>query len=323
MNTRTNDSQPKMSLTRASEFLEISTQAIHKQLKSKNIICDKLGNKSYLTHKKARSFFNIDFKPKVIAGQIVKGGTGKTTIIEHISSCINTYGARVLKIDADPQGNLTDVSGVDAENLPVLIDIIKEDATVEESIISIHDGIDLIPSRIENVVLDNVIINERLPLHTLYSDLLESVADRYDYIFIDCPPTMGQAIAAVSLFADTILAPLNPDKFSVKGLKILIQEINILNKRFKKNIKYKVFLNKFSGRTILSDKTIMSLLSDPILEGSVLSTTIQRTQEIPNITDLNQNLFCHLKKSPTRGDFDLLTRELLQIFPSNHSVKNL
>lgn len=308
--------QPKMSIAHAANFLDISGQAVHKQLKLKGINCQKLGNKLYLTHAEAKQLFNIKFDKRVIVGQIVKGGTGKTTTIDNISSCANTYGAKILKIDADPQGNLTDACGVDAEDKPVLIDVITGNLDINDAIVKVSDGIDLIPSRIENVVLDNVIVNERMPLDHLYRDLLAPIANNYDFIFIDCPPTMGQAVTAASLYADTILAPLNPDKFSAKGLKILKHEIDTLNKRFKTEIAYKVFLNKFSGKTILSEKAIVSLINDPDLEGRILETTVQFSQEIPNITDGNKNLFSSLKSSPTREDFDRLTRELLGISPA-------
>ena len=128
---------------------------------------------------------------------------------------------------------------------------------------------------------------------------------------------MGQAVTAASLYADIILAQLNPDKFSAKGLKILKREIDTLNKRFKTDIAYKVFLNKFSGKTILSDKAIVSLISDPDLEGRILQTTVQFSQEIPNITDSNKNLFSLLKNSTIRDDFDRLARELLGISPAH------
>jgi chromosome partitioning protein len=308
--------QPKMSIADAAEFLGISMQAAHKQLKLKNIVCPKLGNKFYLTYTEAKQLFNIKFQHKVIVGQIVKGGTGKTTTIENVASCANSYGARVLKIDADPQGNLTDTCGIDPESRPVLIDVIKGEASTKEAIINLSEGVDLLPSRIENVILDNVIVNERLPLDKLYKNLLEDIANDYDFIFIDCPPTMGQAVTAASLYADIILAPLNPDKFSAKGLKILKQEVETLNRRFKTDIAYKVFLNKFSGKTILSDKAVVTLLSDPSLEGRILETTVQFSQEIPNITDTNRNLFSSLKKLQTREDFDRLTRELLSISPT-------
>lgn len=307
---------PKRSILDVSEFLGISTQAVHKQLKTKGISCEKIGNKSFITFDTARKLFNFNFKKKKIAVQIVKGGTGKTTSIANIASCANTYGARVLLIDADPQGNLTDAHGIDAEECPILIDVIKGEATIESCVLSLSNGIDLIPSRIENVILDNEIVNKRLPLDKLYKNLLQHIENNYDFIFIDCPPTMGQAVTAASLYADVILAPLNPDKFSAKGLKILKQEVETLNRTYHKHITYKVYLNKFSGKTILSDKAIVSLISDKDLEGKVLSTTVQYAQEIPNITDENKNAFSTLKKSSVRDDFDGLTRELLEITSS-------
>lgn len=306
---------PKMSIATAASFLGVSTQAVHKQLKNKELICEKMGNKSYITYDIAMNLFALSFRKNKIASQIVKGGTGKTTTVDNIASCANTYGAKVLLIDADPQGNLTDVNGIDSEGYPVLIDAIKNEASIEDCIVPISKGIDIIPSRIENVILDNEIVNQRLPLDKLYQNLLDSIENNYDFIFIDCPPTMGQAVTAASLYADTILAPLNPDKFSAKGLKILKQEVEALNKNYQKEVEYRVYLNKFSSKTILSDKAIVSLISDPELEGKVLSTTIQYAQEIPNAADTNKNIFKTLKKSAIREDFDRLTRELLGINP--------
>ena len=313
--------QPKMSIASAAEFLGITVQSVHRQLKSKNILCPRIGNKSYLTFSQSREFFNLKFNQKRVVGQIVKGGTGKTTSIENIACCANTYGARVLKLDIDPQGNLTDCNNIDAEDSPILIDVLKGNAKIQECITNVSEGMDIIPSRIENVILDNTIVTERLPLHTLFEDILAPIENQYDFIFIDCPPTMGQAVTAASLYSNIILAPLNPDKFSAKGLRILKQEITTLNSRFKTNIDYKVFLNKFSGKTLLSDKAIVSLISDPDLEGRVLSTTVQYSQEVPNITDANKNLFSTLKKLSPRNDFDVLTRELLEITTDNIKLK--
>ncbi len=320
------NTQPKIAIANVADFLGVTTQAVHKQLKDRNIVCPRMGNKLFINFEIARKLLGINFHKKKIVGQIVKGGTGKTTAIDNISSCANSYGARVLKIDADPQGNLTDANGVDAEELPVLIDAIKNDVTISECIVNLAPGMDLIPSRIENVILDNEIVNKRLPLDKLYSNLLHEIEDNYDFIFIDCPPTMGQAVTAASLYADIILAPLNPDQFSAKGLKILRNEIKTLNDNFfkdkAKKIEYKIFLNKFSGKTLLSDKALYSLLSDPDLDNRLLPNTIQYTQEIPNITDESKNLFSVLKKSVVRDDFDQITKSLLDIEPVKLSKKD-
>lgn len=309
------ESSPKLPATYAAELLGISLQAIHKQLKLHKLQCPKMGHKSYITHLIGKKLFNLSFDPKrkKIAFQIVKGGTGKTTALHNISCAASLYGARLLLIDLDPQANLTDAFNTNSDDVPVMIDVIAGESTIEDAIIHIEEGIDLIPSRIENVMLDSKLTLSRAPLDRILNTILESIEDNYDFIFIDCPPMIGHSVTAASLYADLILAPLNPDKFSAKGLQILKTEIENLRKQYKKDIKYKVFLNKFSGNTILSDKAIHTTISTENELGNALTTAIRQSQEIPNTTDLNLNIFSSLKKSTSRYDFDLLTRELLNI----------
>jgi chromosome partitioning protein len=115
------------------------------------------------------------------------------------------------------------------------------------------------------------------------------------------------------LYSDIILIPLNPDRFSAKGLSILKSEINNLRKQYKTNLQYKLFLNKFSGNTILSDKTLQTIFSDETQNGNALTTAVRLTQEIPNVTEQKYNLFSSVKKSTAKDDFDLITKELLEI----------
>lgn len=305
--------QPKLSIARAADLLGISVQAVHKKIKSKNLTCPKVGNKFFITYDIAKKLLDIKFKSKIIAGQIVKGGTGKTTAIDNIACCANAYGAKVLLVDVDPQGNLSDAHNIDAEELPVLVDFIEEGVDVREGIVNISPGLDLIPSRIENVIVDSTLMIKKMNLAKTFHNIFKSVRDEYDFIFIDCPPTMGATVTAVTLFSDIILAPLNPDKFSAKGLDILKKEVRNISYQYDKEINYKVFLNKFSGNTILSDKAIGQIISDPDMEGRALDTAVRFGQEIPNATDSCKTLFSSLKKSTLRDDFELLTRELLGI----------
>ena len=304
---------PKMAATYIAELLGISLQAVHKQLKVQNVHCPKIGNKSYITNSIAQKLFNFKFDRKKIAFQIVKGGTGKTTAIHNISCAASLYGARILAIDLDPQGNLTDAFSLDPEDTPVLIDVVEKTAKIKEAVVTVSEGIDLIPSRIENVTLDSKLAVTKIPLHTLLNHILSPIENDYDFIFIDCPPTMGHSVAAASLYADLILVPLNPDKFSAKGLKILKNEIININNQYESNIKYRVFLNKYSGNTILSDKAIQTTIASETELGNALTTAIRQTQERPNMTDMDLNMFSTLKKSTARDDFDILTRELLNI----------
>lgn len=302
-----------MAVTYFTELLGITLQGVHKQFRTNNVSCPKLGQKAYINGTVARNLFKFKFEKKKIAFQIVKGGTGKTTAIHNISCAASLYGARILLIDLDPQGNLTDSFAVDAEDIPVLIDIVEKQAKIQDAIVNVTDGIDLIPSRIENVTLDSKLAMNRIPLHTWLNHIMSPVEKNYDFIFIDCPPMMGHAVTAASLYSDLILVPLNPDKFSAKGLKILKNEILNISKQYEKNIGYKVFLNKYSGNTILSDKAIQTTIAAETELGNALNTAVRQAQEIPNVVDMDMNVFSTLKRSTARDDFDLLARELLNI----------
>src|ERR1700677_3429081 len=298
---------PKLSLGQVADTLKLTVQAIHKQLKKNNIVCPKLGNKSYITHEIAKKLFNLTFSKQKICFQIVKGGTGKTTAIHNISCAASLYGAKILIVDIDPQGNATDAFGVNADDVPVLIDLISTNEKINNCIVNATQGIDIIPSRIENVVLDNKLALDRIALHTFFSNVLEPIENEYDFIFFDCPPTMGHSVTAASLYTKKLLVPLNPDKFSAKGLSILKGELLNLKMNYKIEVDYKVFLNKFIGNTILSDKAISTTVAEEMQNDNALHTAIRQSQEIPNITDAGGNLFCSLKKSTAREDFDLLT----------------
>ena len=323
MRVSTYSVEPKISVASASELWGISMQGVHKQLKSKGLTARKHGSKAYLTFAEARATWNYPFEKMIVASQIVKGGTGKTSSIDNIGSFLNSLGARVLKIDLDPQGNLTDAHGVNAENHGVLIDIIKNRSTLDQSLVNICPGMDIVPSRIENVVLDNEIVNQQLRLDKVFPDIFSPIINNYDYILIDCPPTMGQSVAAAALWCDLILSPLNPDKFSAKGLKILKNELARLNKCYDKSIDYRVFLNKYSSKTILSGKAAIALLSDKDLDGRLLKTIITASQEIPNSIESNTTIFSSLSKSSIREDFRDLASELFSLKYQRKSKKNM
>lgn len=319
---------PKISLSHIATLLDVSLQAIHQKLRAKGLKASKLSNKSYVHHILSRELFNISFKKIKIAAQIVKGGPGKTTTIDAISSCAHAYGARCLLIDLDPQGNLTDVKNIDVDNHPVMIDVLNNDASIEESIVHLHTGLDMIPSRIENVVLANTINNKNLNIEKMFDFMLEGVIDNYDFIFIDTPPTLTKDISAVDLFIDKIIVPLNPEAFSEKGLSILQEELHMLNTQYrsdKNSINYKVFLNKFSGNTILSELALQKILSSDELKSRCLDVAVRLSQEIPNAANDKKNIFSYLKKSTARTDFELLTRQILEFdvgFNNKYEEKN-
>jgi len=177
-------------------------------------------NRVYFGYQTARELFKINFEKKIISFQIVKGGTGKTSITHSFAIRANLYGARVLCIDIDQQGNLSQAFNIDSKNLPVMIDIINNKASISESIVNISEGLDILPSRIENAVLDNFFMLNKFPLERVYFDLIHQVFNKYDLVLIDCPPALGQSVAAATLASDIVIAPVTPEQFSLSGLKI-------------------------------------------------------------------------------------------------------
>jgi chromosome partitioning protein len=258
-----------------------------------------------------------------VAFQIVKGGTGKTSLAHAVAVRANLYGARVLCIDLDQQGNLTQSFQVNAEELPVMVDILKEGLDLKDTIVHVSEGLDLIPSRIENAILDNVIMLSRLPLEHVYREKLQPLKKKYDLIIIDCPPALGQSVAAAALSSDMVIAPVTPEEFSLSGLKISVQEILNLEQNYKTNIPFKLVLNKFDTRTSLSHEVLSTLIKHPIYAEKLFKTYVRASQEFPNSITNSESIFDNLKSSSAKEDIDLLTKELLGIQRKNHAEVSL
>lgn len=303
----------KMTTVDAANFLDVTPQAVHKNLKAKNLPSFKTQNRVYFGHETSRALLGIEFKKKIVSFQVVKGGTGKTSLAHSFAIRANLYGCRVLCIDLDQQGNLTHAFSVDASTRPVMIDILKGNAKISESLVNVSSGLDILPSRIENAILDNFIMLEKHSLDKVYSEILNEVIDDYDLIIIDCPPALGQSVAAAALASDLIISPLTPEQFSLSGMKVTYEEIESLNRKFGKNIEIKIILNKFDSRTALSNEVLSSIINNDTLKNKLLKTIIRSSQDFPNVIYAGTNIFSNLKTTPAKEDIDLLTREILEL----------
>ena len=317
MKETANDLIPKHSLKHLSSVLGITSQAIYKKIKTAGLPVPKTTNKSFLTHNIARKVLGFEFKRKKVSFHIVKGGTGKTATVFNVACAASAYGAKILAIDLDPQANLSDSFNVNADNMPVLLDILENHKKfkIQDSIISVTEGIDLLPSRIENATLDSFLTVKRTPINTLFDKLFAPIIDKYDFVLIDCPPAITHSTAAATLFVDTVVVPLNPDSHSSKGFSIIKEEIDNLNSEYANDTNYMVFLNKHNPKTLLSYNAIQTTVADEAEKHCALTTIINQAQEIPNATGTKKSLFASLKKSNVREDFAALAREILEIKP--------
>lgn len=225
----------KMTAASAAEFMNVNLQAIHKQIKTKELTSYKSQNRVYFGYETAKAIFGLSIKRKILSFQIVKGGTGKTSLATNFAIRANLYGLRVLCVDLDQQGNMTHAFSVDSSRLPVMIDVIKKHSTFADGIVNIAPGLDLFASRIENAVLDNALMLDRCPIEKIYTQLLEPVLDNYDVVVFDAPPALGHSVAASTMASDLVVAPVTPEQFGLSGLKITYDEVQLLKKRKKQN----------------------------------------------------------------------------------------
>lgn len=323
---------PKMLASDAAAALDITLQAVHKKLKSKGLLYEKSQNRLFFFHETAKEFFGFKVRPTIFATQVVKGGTGKTTLLGSLAVRLNLYGLKVLCIDLDQQANLTSYFGVNAEAKPVMIDILidKEKKIDQEGRpfsflnypVPVLPGLDIIPSRIENAILDNYLMVNSLPLDRVYRELFRKALNNYDVVLIDCPPALGQSVAAASMASDIILSPVNPEKFCIDGLKVSFQELNQLEHKFSTSPDVKIIFNKFDTRTNLSHSILQELLKDEIYGSCLFKSYIRLSQEFPNCSGKGISVFDGLRPTAASEDMDLWTKEIIDMIKIADEVKD-
>lgn len=295
----------------------ISEKQIISRLEKLKLSFYKNSSLAYFDYNSAKEFFNLSIRPQAIAFQIVKGGTGKTSLASAFAIRANLYGLKVLCIDLDQQGNLTQTFGVNAENYPVMIDIIAEGYTYEQAITQVYPGLYVVASRIENALIDDVIKLKKLPLNMVYQEHFSILKKQFDLIIIDCPPNLGQSVAAVTLGVDIVLSPVVPENFALSGLKITCNAIKELEQNYGTNIPFKILINKYDARTNLSQDALYMLRKHPVYSQYLLRSYIRTSQEFPNAIAKNKTIFDQVKPTIAKLDVDNLTRELLNITELN------
>ena len=188
----------------------------------------------------------------VVANQ--KGGVGKTTTSVNLSACLAQLGKRTLLIDADPQGNATSGVGIDKPKLENSIyDVMINNLPAEQTIISTAvEGLDLLPSNIDLAGAEIEMVS-MIARETILARSLRSVRDKYDFILIDAPPSLGLITLNAFAAADQVLIPIQCEFYALEGLSQLIKTISLIKKHINKHLEIEgVVLTMYDGRTNLS-----------------------------------------------------------------------
>lgn len=217
---------------------------------------------------------------KVISVANQKGGVGKTTTSINLSACVAYRGKKVLLIDLDPQGNASTGLGIDKKSTEKSIyDVIINDMDIREVIIStVQENLDICPSSIS-------LAGAEVELVSLFSResklkvAIEAVKDKYDYIFIDCPPALGLLTINALTGSDTVLVPIQCEFFALEGLSQLMDTVQSVQKYLNKDLKVEgVVMTMFDIRTNLSVEVVEAVKNH--FEDKVYGTIIPRNVKL-------------------------------------------
>ena len=188
---------------------------------------------------------------KIIAVTNQKGGVGKTTSAVNISAGLAIMGRRVLLVDIDPQGNSSSGFGVEAQSKKSVYDVLMGNATVKEARVKTK-WCDVLPT-------DNNLAGAEIELvategrEYILKNALDQVREEYDYIFIDCPPSLALLTLNALVACDTVLVPMQCEYYALEGLSQLTHTIRTVKRSMNKNIDFEgILLTMYNGQTNLT-----------------------------------------------------------------------
>jgi len=165
-----------------------------------------------------------------------KGGVGKTTTVANTAVALAAMGLKVAVVDLDPQSHLTIHLGVDAETIESgTYKILTKEAKFEDEIILVRPNLWLLPANINLVGAESELVSV-VGRETILREAIKPVEDKFDYSFIDCPPSLGLLTLNALAAADETLIPLQPHFLALQGFGKLLQTIELVNKRINPNL---------------------------------------------------------------------------------------
>ena len=213
---------------------------------------------------------------KIIAIANQKGGVGKTTTSINLSSCIAAKGKKVLVIDIDPQGNTTSGFGIEKNELEnTVYELILGDISIEDCIVKdIFPNISILPSNVNLAAAEIELIGIDKKEYILKNEV-DWVKDRYDFIIIDCPPSLSLLTINAMTTADSVLVPIQCEYYALEGLSQLIHTINLVKERLNPDLDMDgVVFTMFDARTNLSSQVVDSVKNH--LKQKIYNTLIPR-----------------------------------------------
>ena len=248
---------------------------------------------------------------KIISVANQKGGVGKTTTTVNLSTILAKKGKKVLLIDTDPQGNATSGLGVSKDVELSVYDILigdtEFDETLQETAIK---NLKVCPSNISLAGAEVQLVSMMSREQRLKTKL-DKIKDQYDYILIDCPPSLGLVTLNAFTASDSVLIPVQCEYFALEGLGQLLNTVNLVKKHLNKNLEIEgALLTMYDARTNLSNQVVKEVKR--YFEDKVYKTVIPRNVRLSEAPSYGMPITVYDPRSKGAKAYEKFAKELLK-----------
>ena len=248
---------------------------------------------------------------RIIAIANQKGGVGKTTTAINLSACLAEAGQRVLAVDFDPQGNETSGLGLEKDEAErTVYDLIVGECDIDECLVSnIQENLDLLPSNVELAGAEIELL-EIENKESLLKECLGKIRQNYDFIIIDCPPSLNLLTINALTAADTVLVPIQCEYYVLEGLNQVLKTVNLVKKKLNPSLEMEgVVFTMYDARTKLSMEVVESVKNN--LNQNIYKTIIPRNVRLAEAPSHGMPINIYDSRSSGAESYRLLAAEVI------------